>query len=819
MRRLICRGANNALVGRNIHLSYNELLRQINNYTTLFENKSFQRIAIFSENRPEWIFAYYAILKSKGIAVPIDFMSSSQDVAYILKDCQPVSVFVSGDKLKILQEAMQKANYYPTVHLIDKLNLSESSQTEEEFYISDIHATAMILYTSGTTGNPKGVMLSYNNIFTNLDAVCHHVKIYTPDDRVMALLPLHHIFPLMGTMIAPLYVGATIVLNTSLAADEILATLQQHHVTIMIGVPRLYQLFYKGLKEKIRQNTIAKILLYIASLFNSRKVSRLLFASVHKKFGGSIKYLVSGGASIDSAVVKLFLHLGFEFLEGYGMTETAPMITFTRPGAIIPGIPGQALHGVKIKIVNDEIVVAGNNVMQGYYNKPQDTAEILKNGWLFTGDLGYLDKKGYLHVTGRKKDIIVLSNGKNINPVELEESLSLEFEEIKECGVFMLDGVLQAVILPDYEKLNNKGIKDYDQHFRWNIIETFNHSVAPYKRIFRFYLTTSELPKTRLGKLKRYELERFVIVKNEVAGNEPSSHEYKAIKAFLEDETQQKVLPHHHIELDLMLDSLGKVSFSAFIETAFGIIIKENTLADFPSIEKLAEYIASHKIRHAIDSFNWSKILHEKIHVSLPESWFTHNLFKNISRILFRLFMRIKSEGLENIPDSPCIIAPNHQSILDGFLIVSFFNRKFIKNTFVYAKKEHFKSRILHFLAKRNNIILVDINKDLKLSIQKLAAVLKKGKNLLIFPEGTRTLNGHIGEFKQTFAILSRELNIPVVPVAIKGTYNILPSGARFPRFFKSVTVSFLTPVNPQHHNYESLKNAVYNHVALKLSE
>ncbi len=819
MRILLSKGANNALVGKNIRLSYDELLEQISNYATILGDISFQRVAIFSENRPEWIYAFYAILSNKGIAVPVDFMSTSQDVAYILKDCQPASVFVSSDRLKVLHEAMQKADCYPSIHIMDNPGIKDNSLIQHEIGVSDIDATAMILYTSGTTGNPKGVMLSYKNIFTNLDAVCHKVKIFTSDDRVMALLPLHHIFPLMGTMIAPLYVGSTVVLNTSLAADEILATLQQHRVTIMIGVPRLYQLFYKALNEKINQNLIAGILLRLASIFNSRKISKVMFASVHKKFGGSIKYLVSGGAAIDAAVVRLFLHLGFEFLEGYGMTETAPMITFTRPGAILPGIPGQPLHGVKVKIIDGEIVVSGDNVMQGYFNKPKETAGIIKNGWLHTGDLGYLDKNGYLHVTGRKKDIIVLPNGKNINPVELEESLLHDFEEIKECGIFMLDGVLQAVILPDFEKMQSRGIRDYENHIRWKIIEVFNQSVAAYKRLYRFHLTANELPKTRLGKIKRYELEQFVVTRNEVAADEPSSHEYQAIKSFLEDETGRTVMPHHHLELDLMLDSLGKVSFSAFIETAFGVNIRENLLAGFQSIRQLAEYVSSHKIRHTSDSFNWSKILHEKIHVPLPESWFTHNLFKNVSRIFFRLFMRIKSEGIENLPDSPCIIAPNHQSILDGFLVVSFFKRKFMKNTFVYAKKEHFSNRILRFLAKRNNIILVDINKDLKLSIQKLAAVLKKGKNLLIFPEGTRTLNGRLGEFKETFAILSHELNIPVVPVAINGTYDILPSGARFPKLFRRVTVSFLSPVSPQHHDYESLKKAVYHHVAMKLGE
>jgi long-chain acyl-CoA synthetase len=183
------------------------------------------------------------------------------------------------------------------------------------------------------------------------------------------------------------------------------------------------------------------------------------------------------------------------------------------------------------------------------------------------------------------------------------------------------------------------------------------------------------------------------------------------------------------------------------------------------------------------------------------------------------MFMRLKAKGLENLPDQPCIIAPNHQSILDGFLVVSFFKRKFMKKTYVYAKEKHFHHPILRFLANRNDIILVDVNKDLKLSIQKLAEVLKKGKNLLIFPEGTRTLNGKLGEFKQTFAILSQELNVPVVPVAIQGSYDILPSGSKFPRLFRTVTVEFLTPVHPGNHSYESLKNLVFQKLENRLAE
>ncbi len=817
MRKILGRGEETAITGKDIHLTYDELLQQVSYYSSVLGDVARQRVVIFSENRHEWIYALYAILKNKGIAVPVDAMSTAGDLAYIIKDCRPHSVFISADKTAVLKEAMAASDHYPTVCTFENLNKMEGEATGEEIVVTDEDDTALILYTSGTTGSPKGVMLSFANIFVNLDGVCHDVPIYNPDDRVMVLLPVHHVFSLIGTLVAPLYVHAILVLNHSLAADEMIATLQRHKVTIMIAVPRLYQLLYKGLVEKIRHNLLARMFLGIAGVVRSKKLSLMLFGTVHRKFGGHIRYMVTGGAALDAKVVRFFVTLGFEILEGYGMTETAPMISFTRPGKIRPGIPGQPLKGVNIETREGEIVVSGKNVMQGYYNKPAETAEVLKDGWLYTGDLGFVDEKGYVNITGRKKEIIVLSNGKNINPAELEASIINDFDEVKECGVFMKDDALQVIILPDFKKLGDKGIKDYEQYIKWNVIDVFNKTVTPYKKILRFHITAGELPKTRLGKLKRFTLETLATQRKESVEDEPRTNEYQALKRFLEEETKQSVHPHHHLELDLALDSLGRVSLSAFIETAFGVTIPESNLPDYSSVQKLAEFISQKKTRLSFEGINWSKILMEKVHISLPQSWFTHNLFKSISRAFFRTFLKLRGEGLENLPESSCIIAPNHQSVLDGFLVVSFFKRKLMKKTYVYAKEQHFRNRLMRFLANRNNIILVDINKDLKLSIQKLAEVLRKGKNLIIFPEGTRTLNGKIGDFKQTFAILSKELNIPIVPVAIQGSYDILPSGSRFLRLFRKVTISFLTPVYPGNHTYESLKDKVYQQVAGKL--
>jgi long-chain acyl-CoA synthetase len=501
------------------------------------------------------------------------------------------------------------------------------------------------------------------------------------------------------------------------------------------------------------------------------------------------------------------------------MTETAPMITFTRPGAILPGIPGHLLPGIKIRFDDGEIVVSGKNVMQGYYNKRKETAQVLKDGWLHTGDLGFIDEQGYLHITGRKKEIIVLPNGKNINPEEVERAVLKQSPYVKETGVFLKEGILQALIVPDFRKLNDAGISDFDEHFRWKVVDQVNRTVSPYKKILRFHITSVELPKTRLGKIKRYLLPDMAGAKKQTVQDEPKTREYQAIKKFLEEETQQPVHPVDHIELDLALDSLGRVSLTAFIETAFGVEVPENSLADYQSVAKLAEYLHHKKTRLNFDGISWSQILKEKVNFSLPSSGFTHNLIKNMFQVGFGLFMRIKARGLENLPEQACIIAPNHQSVLDGFLVASLFKRHFMKKTFVYAKEKHFRGPFLRFLANRNNIILVDVNKDLKLSIQKLAEVLKKGKNLMIFPEGTRTLNGKLGDFKQTFAILSQELKIPVIPVAIKGSYDILPAGSKFPRLFRKVSIKFLQPVYPENHSYESLKNIVYQRLANELND
>jgi len=814
------RGDRTAIVGKEGKISYNLLGKKINAFSNLFNADSTNKIAIYSENRVGWIYSFYAGWINNSVVVPVDFMSTSSEVAYILNDCTPEVIFTSEDMKADLQEALKDVKYKPTIIIIDDYEaLVENSDTDYPVVDPSLDATSVIIYTSGTTGSPKGVMLSYQNILANIHAVSEDVKIFRPQDRILMLLPLHHIFPLLGTMVMPLYSGGTIAMSPSMASEDIIKTLKENKVTLLIGVPRLFSAIRKGVKDKINQSKVAKLLFSIAEKVNSPSFSRFIFKSVHDKFGGSIRYMVCGGAALDSEVGNDYKTLGFEVLEGYGMTEAAPMITFTRPGFVKVGSPGFPLPSCEINIKDGEVTARGKNIMQGYYNRPEETAEVMKNGWLHTGDLGHFDKEGYLHITGRKKEIIVLSNGKNINPVEIEIKLERYAAFVKEVGVYQNGDQIRAILVPSDELLfKNNNVEELQKQLKWEVIDNYNQQCAPYKKIMDFTVFEGELPRTRLGKVRRFKLNELEseLVAEPIVTEQVDLKEYKILSNYLEQEKNKKVFPHYHLEMDLGMDSLDKVSLQVFIQSTFGVNIEPVDLVSFKDLKELSFYINEHRSKMSVEKIDWTKILKEKVNLSLPKTWFTGRALVKMSKVFFKGYFRLKGKGLNNIPNEPCIIAPNHQSYFDGLFVASFLKSNIIKNTYFYAKEKHVSSKWLKFLANRNNIIVMDLNKDLKESIQKMGEALKKKKNLIIFPEGTRTKDGDLGDFKKTFAILSRELNVPIVPVSIKGAFDALPRGTYFPKPFKKVMVEFLEPVLPSDNTYDKISQLVYNKISFK---
>lgn len=762
-----------------------------------------ERVVICAENQPGWIAAFYSAWRTQSIPVPIDVTATVDEIAYVLKDCQPSAIFTSKTVAPNLQAAATEAGCDARMFILeDHPAPTEVAPGDDDFPDSPMDDIAVIIYTSGTTGSPKGVMLSFANLYANLTAVSDEVPIYRPDSRVLVLLPLHHVLPLQGTVIMPLTIHAACVMVTSLAAADILETLSRQPVTIFVGVPRLFVLLRDGLLNRIRQRAITRFLFWLTSQVNSLAFSRLVFRAVQKKFGGAMKYMPSGGAALDPQVIKDFRALGFEILVGYGMTETAPMISFTRPGATRLGSAGQLVTCNEVRIVGGEITVRGGNVMRGYYNREEETAAVMKDGWLYTGDLGYVDQDDYIYITGRKKEIIVLPNGKNINPDEVEQKLLGITDLVAEVAVLESGDALHALILPNMKALADAGITNIEDTIRQQVINAYNAQTSSYKRILKCTFVRESLPRTKLGKLKRHELPALAVASGQKTAKavkpEPDLEEYRVIKEYLTREAETEVHPDDHFEIDLGLDSLRKVSFLAFLNVTFGQDIKEQTLAEYSTPAQLATYL--HEAGATIarrKGLKWGEILREKVAVKLPKSWFAHHWVNFCSGTLLRCAFRLRGEGMENVPEGPCIFAPNHQSYLDGFLISAFLKKDVFKDTFFYAKAEHLKRRWQRFFANWHNIIIMDVNSDLKLSLQKLASALQAGKKVIIFPEGTRTRDGQLGNFKKAFAILGQELGVPIVPVALQGAYEALPRTRLMPRFFQPVKVTFLPPIQP----------------------
>ncbi|MFO7869743.1 MAG: AMP-binding protein [Bacteroidales bacterium] len=793
-------------------VTYSDLIHNTYNFSEYLQAKE-GRALIFSENREEWIYAFLGIWKAGLIPVPVDFLSVAEDVQYIINDSTPSVIFCSSSRKHIVEKALLSCECSPEIIILDNEAPQSENISEELEFGTHSESTAVIIYTSGTTGSAKGVMLSFKNLQANVDSVCEDIQIYTPSDRVLMLLPVHHILPLLGTMIIPLSVGSMIAISPSMASEDIIKTLNDNNITIVIGVPRLYAAIHKGIMDKIAQSTIAKFLFALAQRVDKLSFSRKVFASVQKKFGGNIRYMVSGGAAIDSTVSKDYRTLGFEILDGYGLTEAAPMISFTHPGKVKIGSPGFLLSCVQAEIRDGEIVVSGPNIMQGYYGKPKETADVLKDGWLYTGDLGYIDDEGYINITGRKKEIIILSNGKNINPGELEEKLAAISPVIQEVAVFQDGDKIRAVVVPNMQLVQQLHITNLEHYFTWDILQQYNQSVASYKMIMQISVSETELPRTRLGKIKRFLLPAIVNDKqvHVESDDEIELNEYKILKHYLEEEKKMSILPTDNLIMNIGLDSLDRVGLQVFIETSFGVSLEMEQLNQFENVLQLSEYIHEHKKHTVFEKINWSDILKQKITVTLPSTWITSNIVVKMSQLFFKIFFRYKSRGKINIPKEPCIIVANHQSFLDGLFVAS--NLKFtqMSKTFFYAKEKHIRNPFVKFMANRNNIIIMDLNHNLKESIQKMAEVLRRKKNLIIFPEGTRTIDGRLGDFKKTFAILSRELNVPIVPVSIKGAYEAMPRGRFFPRPFRKIRVEVLSPVYPENHTYDSLSETVRN--------
>lgn len=813
-----------AIIAGEQNISYTELLKRINLCAAQTPKGKQTKTIIFGENRVGWIYAFFGVWRNAGMAVPVDASSTVEDLEYIIRDCTPDCLWTSETCRPVAQQAIEQSGVAVTLRIIEDFEQAPCDAYDTSQHTPEDEDTALIIYTSGTTGSPKGVMLSYRNLYANFDGVTKDVPIFDGERRTLVLLPVHHVLPLLGTIILPIISGGGLAICPSLAGPDIMDTLCRGKIAIFVGVPRLWQTLYTGIKKKIDASAVTRGLFALCKKVGSRSLSRFVFQSVRKKMGGHIDYCVSGGAALDVEIGRGLRTLGLDVLEGYGMTEAAPMISFTRPGDIIPGSAGLALSCVDIKIIDGEICAKGPNIMQGYYNRPEETAAVIdKDGYLHTGDLARLDEQGHVYITGRTKEIIVLSNGKNVQPNEIEFKLEKLDAYVKEAAVTQDGDLLKAIIVPQPVWAEGMSDEDLEQDLKRLVLEPYNRTVENYKKLMSLCVYRGDLPRTKLDKLKRYKLKDIIAQaaqqKNAVTVDEESlTPEFRILRTYIQGEKKLTAKPTDHLETDLAFDSLDRVGLQGFIEQTFGMEINADDMLQMKNVQELADHIASGKTRQEVENIDWAKMLSRLDGtLRLPSSSPLMPVHFKMLKTFFRLNNRLSVKGIENIPaEGPFIVAPNHESYIDAPVAMAGFTLSQLRQSYFYATEDHVKPGLGRWMAQRNNVIIME-RRDLKNSILKMGEALRQGKNLVIFPEGSRSHDGELQAFKKTFAILSRELNIPILPVCIRGAYEALPRGSRRVKM-TPIEVEYLPLIRPaESDTYETLTDKTREAILNKL--
>ena len=791
----------------NNHINYIDLVNNIKYYSDNFINLEENKFGlIIMENRPEWIYSFFTIWDKNSAAIAIDAQSSPKEILYVLEDSNPDIIMCSNETEKNILEAISNYNFKDNIKVlnvdnfkIDDEKMKKIANSEFELRNPEGNQTAAMLYTSGTTGSPKGVMLTYNNLMTEMEGI-YEKGIFDHRDQILALLPFHHVLPLTATVLLMLRYQTSIVFVRKIASKEIFEALEKNRVTALIGVPRVFKLFYDGIKQQIDAKFITRAIFKIMSKSKSIPLKRKVFSKVHKKFGGHLDFIVAGGAKLDPEIARFYETLGIYSLEGYGLTETSPVIAVNSKNERKIGTIGKKLYNVDVKIENEELWVKGPIVMKGYYNKPEKTAEVMtEDGWFKTGDLAKIDEEGYITIIGRRNSMIVLSNGKNIDPETLENRLIAKSDKlIKEAGIFNHQNKLAAIIIPDLLECRKRNINNVKTYIK-NIVEDYNLSAHNYEKVLDYKVFEEELPKTRVGKLRRFMLpnlyEQNVVKKAKVA--EPDNEVYKILKEYVKKAKGIEPQPEENLELEIGMDSLDIVEFFAYIENNFGLQLDEEKFAEMPNLKLLSEYINEKAVKIENNEINWKQIIEEAKPIKDDKNRWITKFLKVFLDVIIKVYFRIQRNGREKLDPKPKIYVSNHQSFIDPLILGSLLPKSILYNTIFLAIDWYFKKFPLKLLVSNGNVILIDINKNIRKSVEEIVGYLKSGKNVLIFPEGARTKDGKVAEFKKVFAIISKELGIDVQCLGIKGGFEAYSRYMKFPKP-KKIKLAVLDIIKPE---------------------
>jgi len=763
------------------------------------------RVMLVGENSPDWVIAYFAILCAGAIAMPLDHLISPEELAPICRIAAPKAALCSAAVATRLGDALNRIdNDIVELQFADLNRPFVLGKRPNPPPPPDRKTVASIVFTSGTTGAPKGVMLTHANFAAQVAMLA---RVFTLDssDVVLSLLPLHHTFEFTCGMLLPLALGATIVYPLGVDAPSLSRTLADVRPTAVIGVPALWEAIHRRIVDQVEARGP-----FFHALFDQlRDLNRraaadlginlgaIIFRQAHTALGGRLKLAVSGGAALPQRVASFFDDIGIRLLEGYGLTEAAPVLSVARPDEPLgAGSVGKPLAGIELRLDGaaaetgavGEIIARGPNVMAGYYRNQAATDEVLREGWLRTGDLGRLDQDGRLYIVGRAKDVIVDSGGNNIYIDELEEAYghSQFIRELAVVGLGMARGEqAAALVVPAYSRgESRRAVEDsLRAHF-----DKVGAALSPHKRIRIIRFTDSELARTRTRKIKRAEVAAVLIRMLERQAGE-STDAAAEVAPWLANALMQvagersSITPATRLIEDLGLDSLALAELAEHIGEHVGRDLSAAELADLRTADDLERIAGDGNSRPRMPSY---ARFAEPFTPRIPALFrrLGETAIRGAQRFAFHSWLQPRVIGAGNIPaNRNFLVVANHASHLDFALTGYALGVAGERMAVLAAKDYFFNTSARRFLASNfTRLIPFDRERAQTESLDGAAAELAAGRNVLMFPEGTRSPDGAIHQFKSGAGYLALKSGCDVLPLRIDGTFEVLGKGGLIPR-------------------------------------
>ncbi len=743
------------------------------------------RVALSGPNRPEWVAACLGAQLAGLTVAPLDPELGPEELESILSFLEPRAVLCARE----LAPRFQRPGA-PLVEL-ESLEPAPLDGPGPEPLPFPPDRPICILFTSGSTSHPKGVELTEANFRHNVEMLAALPGLIDHRDRVLALLPLHHVYPFTATVLLPLCLGAGVIYPRSLKGEDLAHAARQERATILVAVPAVLRAMHRRIADRLEQAPFFRRLLFRLlrkpaglGIERGRRPGKWLFRPLHRRMP-ALRFIACGGAHLEAGLHRELAIFGFRVIEAYGLSETAPVAALNSLQRPVFGSVGKPAPGVEIRLEqfdprlpDAEVLVRGPNVMRGYFRQPELTAAAFRDGWLRTGDLGRFDREGNLYLTGRSSEVIVMSSGKNVYPDELEERYLRRVPLAEELGIIRLEeggrDLLAAVVHPSREALGRRRTSRIYEDIRFEV-ENAGRGLPAHQRVQRVILLEEPLPRTRLGKLRRWRIRELVEERRRSIGTEvPAGREPTGdpvldfVAAWLK--LDRTLIGRENLETDLELDSLAILDLVSAFERQFGLRLGEEQAAAVVTVGDLRR-LAEETPPQARTPRPEDQPLEQV--VDLPGGG-PAGALRGLGRLklgfLARVFYHGRLTGAERLPQPPFILAPNHLSMADGPLLFALLPRRIARETFFVATAEVFDRAPFSWITYPARVIRTGTLRTTASSVQYARELLRRGKVVCIFPEGKRSLDGRTDQPRPGIGRLAAELGVPIVPVRIEGT-------------------------------------------------